>query len=339
MSKNNRILVTGGAGFIGSHLVDRLISAGHAVTVLDNFSTGKRINLVNAEKNGDVRIIEGSIINLNDIETAMQDCNTVYHLAVECVRRSLAYPLDNHHTNATGTINLLEIARRRKILRFIYCSSSEVYGNTQDRLLNEEKTVCQPTTVYGAAKLAGEYYTKAYHRTYQLPTIVVRPFNAYGPRSHDQGVRAEVIPRFIIRLLNDLPPIIFGDGSSARDFTYVTEVAQGLSLLTENENLVGREVNLAYGHAITIKEVAEMLLKVCEKPHLQPIYMDGRPGDVFHLHADTSLAQKALGFKAHISFAEGLKKYLTWFKQTYHHVNELLEENTVNWCLPKETES
>lgn len=334
MQNRNRILITGGAGFIGSHLVDKFVAAGKSVTILDDFSTGSRKNLIEAQSKGDVRIVEGTILDFNAIEAAIQDCDIVYHLAVECVRRSLARPLENHHTNATGTINLLEIARQKKIKRFVYCSSSEVYGNSKDSLLSEDTTVCQPTTVYGAAKLAGEYYAKAYYRTYQLPTVVVRPFNAYGPRAHDHGERAEVIPRFIIRLLNDLPPIIFGDGSSARDFTYVTEVAHGLSLIADCDELIGREVNIAYGRALTIKQVADQLTMVCDKSHLKPIYLDSRPGDVFHLHADTSVAEKLLGFKAVISFEDGLKEYLNWFKKTYSNTAALLEPEAINWHMP-----
>lgn len=334
MQKRNRILVTGGAGFIGSHLVDQLVEAGHAVTVLDNFSTGKKDNLTAAQRNGDVKIITGSILDFDAIDAAMQDCDLVYHLAVECVRRSLAFPLDNHQVNATGTLNLLELARQRKVKRFVYCSSSEVYGNCQDNLLNEEKTVCEPTTVYGAAKLAGEYYAKAYYRTYQLPTIIVRPFNAYGPRAHDRGARAEVIPRFIIRLMNDLPPTIFGDGNSARDFTYVTEVAHGLKLAAQCDRLIGREVNIAYGNAITVKEVAEMLLMIFDKIFLKPTYLNARPGDVHHLHADTRRASQLLGFKPKIRFEEGLRMYLKWFNETYTDTSVLLEPEVVNWQMP-----
>jgi UDP-glucose 4-epimerase len=330
-NSRSRILITGGAGFIGSHLVDKLIEANQAVTVLDNFSTGSRRNLEQAQKNGDVRIIEGSVLDMEALDAAMDNCDIVFHLAVECVRRSLAHPLENHHTNATGTINTLEMARRKNISRFIYCSSSEVYGNGVDALLNEDKTVCQPTTVYGAAKLAGEYYTKAYHRTYQLPIIIARPFNAYGPRAHCQGERAEVIPRFIIRLLNNLPPIIFGNGKSARDFTYVTEVAEGLSLLMNDNNLIGREVNLAFGRVISINEIAHTVAKICGNPHLEPTHIEARPGDIYSLHADTHLANNLLGFKAKIHFEEGLMRYLNWFKITYPNVALLLEKETVNW--------
>jgi UDP-glucose 4-epimerase len=315
-------------------LVDNLVELGRSVTVLDNFSTGSRDNLIDASKKGDVNIIEGSILDLDAIDAAMQDCEIVFHLAVECVRRSLERPLENHEVNATGTLNVLEIARRRKIKRFMYCSSSEVYGNGKDELLNEQTTLCEPTTVYGASKLVGEYYSKAYYRTYGLPTVVVRPFNAYGPRSHDQGDLAEVIPRFVIRLLNGLSPVIFGNGKSARDFTYVTDVVKGLNCALNCDELIGREVNIAYGRVFSVEEVAKILAPLCGQPDIKPMFVESRPGDIYNLHADTSLASKTLGFKANISFEEGLQKYLNWFKETYPRPGLLVEDQLINWQMP-----
>ena len=222
--------MTGGAGFIGSHVVDQLVAEGAAVTVLDNFATGSRDNLHDACQRGDVRVVDGSILDRPAIAEAIGGCDTVYHFAVECVRRSLGKPIENHEVNASGTLFVLEAARRVGVSRFVYCSSSEVYGNASSGLLNERITLCEPMTVYGAAKLAGEYYTKAYHRTYGLPTVVIRPFNSYGPREHDRGDLAEVIPRFVIRVLNGQSPVIFGSGENSRDFTYVTETARGIVL-------------------------------------------------------------------------------------------------------------
>ncbi|HEX8077737.1 MAG TPA: NAD-dependent epimerase/dehydratase family protein, partial [Chthoniobacterales bacterium] len=215
-----RILVTGGAGFIGSHLVDRLISTGEAVTVLDDLSTGSENNLAEAKSRGDLRLVTGSILDETAVSRALTGCNRVYHLAVQCVRRSLGDPRQSHDVNATGTLAMLEAARRHGVGLFVYSSSSEVYGNASTGLLHEDDTSCRPTTVYGGAKLAGEAYAEAYYQTYGLPTVVVRPFNAYGPRAHDRGDLAEVVPRFVIRVLNGLPPVIFGDGSNGRDFTY-----------------------------------------------------------------------------------------------------------------------
>ena len=328
-----RVLVTGGAGFIGSHLVDRLVADGNAVTVLDDLSIGERANLRDAEAAGPVRFVEGSILDRAKVAEAMDGCDQVFHLAVQCVRRSLGKPIENHDVNATGTLYLLEEARARKVERFVYCSSSEVYGNGRDSLLNELNTVCEPVTVYGAAKLAGELYTKAYHRTYGLPTVVVRPFKSYGPREHYKGQRAEVIPRFLIRVLNGMAPVIFGDGSAGRDFTYVTETARGLAMAAQCDALIGREINIAYGRMVTVAEVANSITRLCQRPDIQPQFGAPRPGDVKALHADTSLATQLLGFKAEIGFEQGLEQYIHWFGQHHPDVSGLLEDKVENWEL------
>jgi len=330
----SRILVTGGAGFIGSHLVDHLMELGESVTVLDDFSSGHEGNLANARSRGDVRIVTGSILDAAAVEAAMADCDRVFHLAVQCVRRSLGRPVENHDINATGTLRVLEAARRRKARRFVYCSSSEVYGNAASRLMNEAETICEPMTVYAAAKLAGESYSKAYHRTYGLPTVVVRPFNAFGPREHDQGDLAEVIPRFVIRVMNGQPPVIFGDGSNGRDFTFVTETARGLAMAATCDELIGREVNIAYGRMITVSDVAQTILRLCQRQDLEPILAPARPGDVRALHADTALARRVLGFAATIPFEEGIERYIAWFNRTYPDPSGLVETKVENWAMP-----
>ena len=332
-----RCLVTGGAGFIGSHLVDYLVAENWAVTVLDDFSTGTRANLSEAQSRGDVRIAQGSILDPGAIEAAMAGSDIVFHLAVECVRRSLAEPLHNHQVNATGTLNVLETARRRRVGRFIYCSSSEVYGNCGCEPLVETTTVCEPATVYGAAKLAGEHYAKAYWQTYRLPTIVVRPFNTYGPREHTSGDLAEVIPRFVIRVLNGLPPVIFGTGENGRDFTYVTETVRGIALAASCDALVGRAVNIAYGDTATVRQVAEAIARLCGTPALAPRFIEARPGDVQSLRADTRLARETLGFAAEVNLEEGLRRYIDWFSATHPDPAALLENDIRNWRLPADT--
>ena len=329
-----RCLVTGGAGFIGSHLVDRLVAEGWAVTVLDDFSTGQRANLVDAQRGGDVLILNGSVLDLRAVEEAIAGCERVFHLAVQCVRRSLGAPLENHDVNATGTLNVLEVARRRRIRRFVYCSSSEVYGNCGDGLLDEGATVCEPATVYGAAKLAGEHYTKAYWQTYRLPAIIVRPFNAYGPREHMTGELAEVIPRFVIRILSGLPPVIFGTGENGRDFTYVTETARGLALAANCNALIGRAVNIAYGNMVTVRELAEAIARLCGRADISPRFIEPRPGDIRALRADTRLARGTLGFVAELGLDEGLRRYIDWFRTTHPDSAALLEDDIRNWRLP-----
>jgi UDP-glucose 4-epimerase len=329
-----RCLVTGGAGFIGSHLVDRLVAENWTVRVLDDMSTGKRANLTEAQSRGNVQIVQGSVLDRRAVEEAMFGCDFVFHLAVQCVRRSLRKPLENHELNATGTLNVLEAARHRRVQRFIYCSSSEVYGNSGDWYLNETTTVCEPATVYGAAKLAGEHYAKAYGQTYGLPTIVVRPFNAYGPREHAIGELAEVIPRFVIRVLNGLPPVIFGTGANGRDFTYVTETARGIALAANSDALIGRVVNLAYGEMVTVLQLAEAITRLCGRTDIAPLLIEPRPGDVRALRADTRLARETLAFVAELNIAQGLRRYIDWFRTNHPHPADLLEDDIRNWRLP-----
>ena len=332
------ILVTGGAGFIGSHLVDFLVAQGEVVTVLDDLSVGFRSNLAEAEVSGKVRFVEGSVMDQAAVATAMEGCDRVFHLAVQCVRRSLGNPLESHDVNATGTIRVLEEARRRSVKRLVYCSTSEVYGNSSDGRLNEDETLCKPVTVYGAAKLAGELYASAYFQNYQLPTVVVRPFNAYGPRAYQTGTRAEVLPRFVGRVLNGQSPIIFGDGNNARDFTYVAEVARGIAAAGSADGLVGGTVNIAFGQAVTVRNMAELVLKALGRSDLTAQYLPGRPGDVHHLHADTSKAQRVLGFKAAVSLNDGISRYIEWLREQYPDPTMLVDPVINNWsqALPLE---
>jgi UDP-glucose 4-epimerase len=327
-------LVTGGAGFVGSHLVDRLVAAGEHITVLDDFSTGSRENLEQATRSGRVRIVHGSILDAAAVATAMEGNRIVFHLAVQCVRRSLGEPMQSHDINATGTLIVLEEARRRNIERFVYCSSSEVYGNASTDLLDEDGTVCRPVTVYGAAKLAGELYASAYMQTYGLPVVIVRPFNAYGPRAHERGDLAEVIPRFIIRVLNGLPPVIFGDGSNGRDFTYVTDVARGIALAGASDRLVGSKVNIAFGRMITVGEIAALIMQACGRNELAVEFSRPRPGDVHVLRASTGRAAERLGYRAEIAIDDGIKRYLNWFCSRHPDPSIMLEPDAENWRMP-----
>jgi len=331
---SERVLVTGGAGFIGSHLVDALLEAGYEVSVLDDFSTGSLTNLEQARATGGLRVTTGSILNPADIQAAIAGCSRVYHLAVQCVRRSLGNPAESHDVNATGTLNVLETARQEGVRRFVYCSSSEVYGNSSDGVLNEITTQCRPVTVYGAAKLAGELYAGAYRQAYGMETVVVRPFNAYGPRAPETGTRAEVIPRFVIRALNGLPPVMFGDGSNGRDFTYVAEVARGLMLAGFAPVWDEWPINVAYGRMVTIREVAEAVLKVAGRNDLAVSTHAQRPGDVYRLNADTGRAAQFLGYRAETAFEDGLRRYVDWFRDRHTDVAGLLETDIENWTMP-----
>jgi UDP-glucose 4-epimerase len=200
--------------------------------------------------------------------------------------------------------------------------------------LSEDTTVCAPTTVYGASKLVGELYTQAYLRTYGMETAVVRPFNAFGPREHDQGVLAEVIPRFVIRVLNGKAPIVFGDGSNGRDFTYVTDTADGLWRTAFNDRVVGQTVNLGWGRAVSVKQVGEEILRQCGRNDLTLEHVAERPGDIHSLIARTEKAAEILGFRPKVDFATGIANYVAWFKQRYANPAVLLEADHRNWTLP-----
>ncbi len=333
--KNKKILVTGGAGFIGSNLVDQLVQH-NDVIVLDDFSTGKPDNLKQAQASGRLTLKEGSILDYELVQELVQGVDIVYHLAVQCLRICFDKPHYVHEVNATGTLNLLEAARlfNPKLERFIYCSSSEAYGTAKVVPMNEETHPLAPTTVYGASKLTGELYTQAYFLTYGMPTMVLRPFNTYGYREHYEGASGEVIPRFVIRILNNLPPIIFGDGSATRDFTFVTDTVESLIRAGECDAFIGQAVNLAYGQEISIKEIAERLLKALDRESLGIQWEPERPGDVHRHYADVNKLQQATGWKPAIAIEQGLKQYIEWFQSEYPDPQALLAQcQTHNWKL------
>jgi UDP-glucose 4-epimerase len=314
---NARVLITGGAGFIGSHLVDFLVAAGCHVTVLDNFRNGKREHLAGAARSGRLHVIEGDV---TDGPTCLKAVgagpDAVFHLACLGVRHSLHDPMENHHVNATGTLQILTAARNAGVGRFIYVSSSEVYGAALTFPLTEQ-TATWPTTVYGASKLAGEHYAAAFHGWHGLPVIRVRPFNNYGPRAHFQGDSGEVIPRFILRALAGKPPVIFGDGSQTRDFLYVRDCAEALVGIAECDALVGDLVNLGYGEELRVIELAQLVLAAVGRADLSPIFAAERPGDVPRLWVDPEKLRKATSFAPRTSPAAGLSTTVEYYRAMY----------------------
>jgi UDP-glucose 4-epimerase len=328
----SRVLVTGGAGFIGSHLVDYLIAQGHAVNVLDDFSTGTRDNLEGADDTGLLRTVAGSVLDTADVRAALRDCDVVYHLAVKSVRHSLGHPIENHAVNASGTLNVLEMSRQAGVRRFVYCSSSEVYGNAPDSIMREDTTLCCPVTVYGGSKLAGEHYTSAYYRTYGLPTVIVRPFNAYGPRSHTHGESGEVIPRFFARLLRGLPPLVFGDGQQTRDFTYVSDSAGGIARAAQVDSAIGQIINIARGEPVAIAELAQLIAHIVGSP-FGAMFAEARPGDVRALWGDVSRCRDLLGFSAQVGLHEGLLRYFAWLRgEVRRNPGILADVSERNWA-------
>lgn len=325
-----RVVVTGGAGFIGSHVVDQLAALGSEVVVIDDLSTGERSNLADAEATGAVSLVEGDVRDAELIDRELSGAGAVIHMACGNLRASLGAPMESHGINATGSLTIALAAARHHVERFVYVSSSEAYGTAVRTPMAEDHPL-NPTTVYGAAKAAGELYALACLRTYGLPATVVRPFNSYGPREHAVGTSAEVIPKFVTRLLAALPPVIFGDGSQTRDFTWVEETAAGILAATQSEELVGEAVNIAYGKGVSIREVCDLLCEILDASDLGPQFQDERPGDVQHHFAGTAKARETLGFEATVSLREGLERYVEHMRASDQAEAIGREEAVRNW--------
>ncbi|MBM4135411.1 MAG: NAD-dependent epimerase/dehydratase family protein [Nitrospira sp.] len=328
--KDKKILITGGAGFIGSHLVDAISKDNHVV-VLDNFSSGKKENLSQHLQNPFVTIFEGDVRDKTLLGKITKEIDVVYHLAVQCLRVSIKDPETNHEVNATGTLNLCMASMENNVKRFIYVSSSEVYGTAKSVPMTEDHSL-EPTTVYGASKLAGELYTLAYYRTYGLKSMVVRPFNTYGPREHFEGAYGEVIPKFVLRVLNNMPPIIFGDGTQKRDFTYISDTVRGIIMASECDDMIGQTVNIARGKEVSISDLANIIGEKLGKKNLKPVYERKRPGDVMRHYADISKAERLFGYKPEIDIRDGIGRYIDWFTDQNYNLSELMKQDVVfNW--------
>jgi UDP-glucose 4-epimerase len=328
--RKSRVLVTGGAGFIGNEVARQLITAGAVVTVVDNFRNGKRENLADI-KSERLKVEAADIRDRDAMTTALKGQDLVLHLACLGVRHSIHAPMENHDVNATATLMLLELSRAAGVKRFANVSSSEIYGTARTAPMTEEHPQ-YPMTVYGAAKLAGERYTDAYWKTYGYPTTVIRPFNAFGPRSHHEGDSGEVIPKFMLRAMAGKPLIVHGDGQQSRDFTFVADTARGIIAAGTHEATIGETINLGSGKDVTIKELAELIARTLPGRNINVEYGPDRPGDVRRLLADSSKAERLLGFKAETSLERGLEALRDWYQSSGKNPEELLaDEQTVNW--------
>jgi UDP-glucose 4-epimerase len=341
MSGRSTVMVTGGAGFIGSELIRQLAARGDRVVIIDNLVNGKHENVADVLS----RQITLQVTDVRDIDALtphLREARAVYHLACLGVRHSVHSPHENHDVNATATLKLLAAARQADVPRFVYVSSSEIYGGVESTpILGDaisEDHPAFPCTVYGGSKLAGESYARAYFRTYGYPTVVVRPFNTYGPRSHHEGDSGEVIPKFLLRCLAGRPMIVFGDGSQSRDFTFVSDTAAGILLAGEHPKAVGETINIGSGTDVTIADLARTVAAVTGRLDAEIVHDEPRPGDVYRLIADVSRARALLGFAPRVSMSEGLQHLLKWYRDQKQSAEELLEQEVVrNWIPTSNT--
>ena len=306
-------LVTGGAGFIGSSIVAELVRQGERVRVLDNFSTGKRENLLPFE--GKIELIEGDLRDDKAVRQAVEEVDYVLHQgALPSVPRSIAAPLTTNEVNVVGTLNLLIAARYAGVKRVVYASSSSVYGDTPVLPKREDMAIL-PQSPYGVSKLAAEQYCRAFWEVYGLETVALRYFNIFGPHQDSNSQYGAVIPCFITALLRGDRPIVYGDGQQSRDFTYVDNVVQANLLAATRPGVAGEVFNIACGNNHTVLELAVTLQSLVGED-IVPCYADPRPGDIRHSWADISQAREKLGYEVKIGFEEGLSQTLVWYRDS-----------------------
>jgi nucleoside-diphosphate-sugar epimerase len=303
-------LVTGGAGFIGSHLVRFLLDRGGRVRVLDNFSTGKRENLTDVQ--GRIELMEGTLASQSDVEAAVEGVDYVLHqAAIPSVPRSVEFPLESHESNATGSLRLLRCAAKAGVRRLVYASSSSVYG-ANPSLPKVETMPTEPLSPYAVSKLSAEQYAVVFHRLYGLETVSLRYFNVFGPRQDPNSPYSGVVSRFIDAIVSGTPPTIHGDGEQTRDFTYVENVARANHAATEKPAAAGSVYNLGCASRVSINQLWRAMAELSGSK-LEPRYAPPRSGDVPHSLADISRARRDLGYEPAVDLREGLRRTLAYY--------------------------
>jgi UDP-glucose 4-epimerase len=319
-----KILVTGGAGFIGSNLVEHLLKQGHSVSILDDFSSGS-VHAIRACYNfPEFYCMKGSVTNYSLVEQMMMGMDAVFHLAAQVhVEESIFDPRSSFDVNSTGTLNILEASRRTRPRFILYASSTEVYGNAQYTPMKEDHPLA-PQSPYAAGKAAADRLCFAYHATYKTPVVVLRQFNTYGAHQRFKGYSA-VIPIFAARIFKGRPPVIFGNGEQSRDFHYVDDLMRAYDLMMGGyQRLVGRAINFGTGIETSINTLARTMIEVAatewKRPELakiEPVHVAPRPGEVGKFAADISAARSELGFEPNVDLKTGLRSYLRWFMEEH----------------------
>ena len=306
-----KVLVTGGAGFIGSNLVRRLVADGHEVRVIDNFATGYRHNI--EDLLADIELIEGDLQSYERAHTAVKGCEVVFHqAALPSVPRSMQDPLTTSAVNITGTLNVLLCARDEGVRRVVYASSSSAYGNSEHNPRREDQCPA-PIAPYAVAKLAAEHYCQSFARVYGLETVCLRYFNVFGPRQDPASQYSAVIPRFVSAVAAGQAPIVFGDGLQTRDFTYVDNVVDANVLAANAAVATATMVNVAGGHGTSVRDLA-LEIAACMHSDIQPRFVEARIGDVRDSIADISKAREVLGYEPRVPVHEGIARTVEWLQ-------------------------
>ncbi|KPL04771.1 MAG: Vi polysaccharide biosynthesis protein VipB/TviC [candidate division Zixibacteria bacterium SM1_73] len=306
-----KYLVTGGAGFIGSNLVAELVNREVKVRVLDNFSTGRRENLLPLLDK--IELIEGDLTDLETVREAVEGMHFVLHQgALPSIPRSIEHPIGSNNANVSGTLNLLVASRDAKVKRIVYASSSSVYGDSLE-LPKTETMNPSPLSPYAVSKLAGEYYCQVFYKVYHLESVVLRYFNVFGINQYPDSPYSGVIPRFISLMLDRKSPVIYGDGLQSRDFTFVSNVVKANLEVIESNSAVGETINIASGHAYRLLDLVAQINSLLGT-EIEPIFDSPKIGEVRHSLADTAKAKQVFGYSSEIDFENGLKRMIHWMK-------------------------
>jgi UDP-glucose 4-epimerase len=309
-----KILITGGAGFVGSHLSDKYTKKGNTVICLDNFMSGNLINIRHLLSYRNFKLINGDVRDLDLLEKIMTDVEVVFHLAAQIhVDRSIIEPKLTYDINISGTQNILELARRYDVRKVIHASTSEVYGTAQYTPMDEKHPLNAPHP-YGASKTAADRMCYAYKQTYGMDITIMRLFNIFGPRQRDTGYGG-VISIFVRRALSGMPPIVYGDGKQTRDYTYIEDVLSAYDAVLNYKGILDGPINFGTGREVKIIDLANKIIRLTgQQGKIKPVYVEPRPGEVQRLLADISHAKKLLKWEPECTLDEGLKKFVDWYR-------------------------